>query len=245
MNKFLLKICGRGIMSVRGLAFVGIIVLTNFFGASATLEAAPVIFAFEAEITGIVPSADVGFSLPPEIVVGGVFNGLVTFEPPAFFGRDSDGASLQTEIGSVAFTATDLPFITIDDPGVFSGNSFSYTDMIQVGCIDISAEPCQAGASNIPSLMVSKFGLGFVDSTFPAINPLFDRLENPDVWNRFPVRRLVIEFTSESSIGFYQVIAEVGPVSVIPEPSALCQALLAVIGITCGVNRRKHLREIK
>lgn len=208
------------------------LVLLCFLGTCVASHAAPVTFAFEAEITEITPSADVGFTLPSEFALGESLDGLVTFEPPFTFGQDTENASLSISIGGISLDASGLTFET-EKVGFTTGNSTVIENRVL-----LMSESSSTGIFTLPaSLEVSQLALLIVGDS-STVNPLVDRIEDAAVLNRFEERRLLIDIQSESAVGDYRITAKVGPAMIIPEPASLTSASIALASVLLSRRRR-------
>jgi hypothetical protein len=226
-----------GKYSISGI--LGLIGLALSIIAPSTSQAAPVTFQFEAEITEIVPSADVNFSLPSEITIGGIFDGSVTYEPPAFFGLDTHDASLRSSLEAISFFANQLPLITDNDTGGTTGNSTVVNDIIRIQCDSTAA--CGNYSSNSPNLIVLDFALGLIGNS-DAINPLFETGLDPDAWNRLTnSRKLFLKLTSSTGMGTYAISANVGGVRSVPEAASLS---LGAFVLLLAIYKRRPLNII-
>jgi len=207
--------------------------------ASAESAAAPVTFRFEAEVTEITPSADASFALPSEIAINATLNGMVTFEPPLFFGYGlgTSGASLAVSTGPSFFLGDQLKFSSENDGGLCAGFiCYSWDSITVAGGADSQYVYSTIG----PSLVSQRgIGLGFRDE-FTTINPLFEYGLDQEAWNRFAFRRLTIELTSPVAAGSYLIFADVGPVRAVPEPASLCQAIFLTALTFLGFQPRKR-----
>jgi hypothetical protein len=202
-------------------------------------EASQLTFEFEAEVTDIVASPIVDFTLPPEIVVGGVFEGRLSFEPPLVFGQTTQNAAMHASIGSVSFLADGLEFVTENDFGFVVGGSVVSEDRIRVACGETIE--CNDIVSSVSNISVDDFGFALVgDST--SINPLFETGNDPKVWNRLSgMRRLFLELTSSAGAGSYTVHGTIGPVYGIPEPRSIELAvLMPTLVILASKSRRSR-----
>lgn len=198
--------------------------------------AAPVTFAFEAEITEVSPSADVDSTLPPEFDLGQLIDGLVTFEPPFTFGQDTEGASLSLSIDGTIVNGSRLTFDTARVIGG-TGNSVSSQESVS-----IRSENSSTIASTFPHpFSVSQIELLTIRNDFfdPPFNPLVDRIQNVSFWNSFESRRLFIDIRSGSSRVEYRIIALLGPATLVPEPASLATSF-AILAIATITHRRRR-----
>jgi len=247
MNQFLLRMRGRRMAGGRGLAIVGTLSLTIFLGASATLEAAPVTFRFEAEITSIDRSPDAMFDLPSNVMTGDTFSGLLQFEPFAF-GQSDESSSLKVNLGSEVFSVEDAPLTTANE--VFALDPigvYSIRNIVRIGCTGLSSlRPCNAFLSS-SSNDTQLADLGLFGATAREISEVLgeglisqgESLGDVEVWSRLMTRRIFMNFTSNSSPGSIQLEAVFGPMVVIPEPSSLSLILIGISGLTRQFLRRK------
>jgi len=248
MNKFVLKIRKRR-MRVRELALVGMIALVAMLSTKTTLEAAPVMFAFEAEITEINRSPDATFDLPSNAMVGDILNGLLQFEPFGF-GQSGEAESLKVNLGAEVFSVEGAPLATRNNfhsPIGGLTSNISILDTISVGCPGFGS--CDAVLSSSSSdIQLANIGIRLSGQVLPVQGigePLVEdlisqgeSLSNAELWNRLLSRGLFIEFTSNSALGNIQVGAQIGPMTVIPEPSSLSLILLGISIVTRQFLRR-------
>jgi len=226
MNGFLLRVCG----AVAGLVF----------GMSSTLEAAPVTFAFEAEVRSL--STGIPFDTGIDVAVGDTIAGSFTFTPDPGDGSDSldatqsddaatfvvDGKTFATTtvgegIRFMVFnnaTVLDGPVTTLDTirfGGVFDQLPAGTTMGIARGgwTIDIGA---------FPALEVNSDGF-LVDADFPLPSAMLP--SDIAAWNFMASRpgdifgpQLSISLRSNDG-GAVGINARLGEFILVPEPSAI------------------------
>lgn len=205
---------------------------------SRIVEAAPVTFAFEAVVTEINPSGDADFALPSEITLGQTLNGRVRFEPPQFFGVsgiDSEGAALSASVMSIGFAADQLSLDTQNDVGGGPVGNPNAQDSISV--YFTGTDITGVYSTNVPELSVVKFELG-LSGDASSFNPIFDSVADPKAWNRLDFRRMLLQLQSPSAAGNYVILAQVGPVVLIPEPASCC--FLVIGAALFAVNHRNR-----
>ncbi len=226
MNNFLFWICRRMMPSVLGLPFLGVLVLAALFSACSTIEAAPVAFRFEAEVTEI--QGDLNqLSLPISLDVGDSISGFLSF------GDEEDLRSL----------LLDGPHLTTD-AGILSLriNGETTEGKLNSGGANLELPDIDYPASTTSSSIL----LGWVPQTIPVpdwpgeiagvpwtanIRLYGDRgtIEKPDgvlnydAWNALNGARLF-----DLSIGYpvnvndpdtINILASLGDFIVVPEPA--------------------------
>jgi len=234
MKHFLLQIQKRR-MSVRELAFVGMISLTIFLGASATLVAAPVTFAFEAEITTV--SRGIPFDSGVDIAVGDTISGQFTFDPledcAEFDGpgqplgglcETTQPFSFSVEIDGATFRTSDYELKVRDNAPIQDFPSATVIDVIDSGGKLSPLDPL--GFSNIDSTASSfKMSLRGRSDSFAAANVS----ASVEIWNQPSLTR-TIGISLRDGVGHVVGFqAAVGRFFVIPEPSSFC--LLSLISL--------------
>jgi len=227
---------------------VGAAALVISLDAPVTVEAAPVTFAFEAEVTSIDRSPDATFDLPTNAMIGDILNGLLQFEPFGF-GQSGEATSLKVTLGSEVFSVESVPLVTRNNffgpmVGITPGGNI--TDDIRVGCPGFGL--CAAVLSSSSSdIQLAHLGLGLSGQVpiqgigEPLVEDLISQgesLGDADVWNRLLGRRVFMTFTSSSGPGSIQLEAVIGPMAVIPEPSSLMLTLIGLISMTRHFLRR-------
>jgi len=214
--------------------FVAVAVLV--FGASSAIQAAPVTFAFDAEITLIDRSPDATFDLPSNAMVGDALSGLLQFEPFSF-GQSIQASNLSVNLGSEIFSIEGAPLTTQNNLALaLHPVGVAIVDSIGVGlCPSISScTVALSSSSNDIELAhlwlwlsgVTEYEIGSGEGLIGTGESLGDA----DVWNRLTNRRVFMTFISSSGPGSIQLEAVIGSMTAIPEPSSL---MLMMIGATC------------
>ncbi len=226
---------------VSGLPFLAALSVAFLLGAQVTLQAAPMTFAFEAEISSV--SLGIPFDSGIDFSVGDTISGQFTFEP---FEEDCAVTSgpiqplgctrLQSNTFLVDVNGTEIESSSYEINVLNNGGVTGFpqlTDLLQPrggGLMSQSA----AGSINIDSAS-SGFSMSLVGPT--------DSIEfasipgSPLAWNQFNLERslnITLRDGHGGAIGFQ---ADVSQFFVIPEPSCLCLAILALATCTaprCG-----------
>ncbi len=240
MNHFLLRICRRVMPRVLGLHLVGAFVLAALFSACSAVEAAPVTFAFEAEVASVI-EVNWGAGVPFAVNVDDVL--VSSFELDSFSGgpqRIQTGA-LSFEVAGYEFSLTGFVLTVENDDAPDAiplrgrlaaplntpivDQAPGITDSLFFSCIDPFDLSCGSLAGNEDIVFGPRIAL-IGDRTVHASTELTTDLT---IWNAFSFRELVLLFRNESTGGTTRIGAYVGSVSQIPEPAS------GILAILCGV----------
>jgi len=233
MNHFLLRVCAAAVL---------------VFGTSATLEAAPVTFVFEATVDFISPGAS--FDSEIDLEEGDVITGQFTFEPNA-----GDGSSALVvnqpynftvningvELSTAAFETTvrDDAYSIIDCgdcPGFVISDrlSLSGSNLMEVG--DIALSNLDADSSGFQMQLEEWFGDPYwsgMDILGAAEIPA-----GPEAWNLFSRRSLQV-WLGDGQGGIFSLNATVGQFTIVPEPCSGSLILSVVVsGLAARTGRR-------
>jgi len=237
MNHFLLMVGGRMMPSVRGLAFVGVFAVL-MFGTQAMLQAAPVTFAFDAEITTV--SRGIPFDSGVDFAVGDTISGQFTLDPledcAVFDGPVQPLGDLCATTQSSSFTV-DINGAILRTPG------FDLDVRNDTLILDSSL------ATDIDSIESRGGNLSPLDPiSFPNIDPATSSFNmslwafahrlsitsvpgSVETWNQFRLKRVISIHLRDGLGNVMGFQAAVGDFSVIPEPSTLCLVILISLGI--------------
>jgi len=239
MNKFVLKMRKWGMMSVRGLALCGTIALVLLLANGPVLEAAPVTFAFEAEVSRVdlLSPAD----LPFTVENGDVLTGQFTFEPldaePGLFGFGPSSTETVQEFDfslSVESTILSKPSYTlqvIDNNRVIDSSLFS--DQILFGVLGKPLAP----RVPVPGTDNLFWGLRLLLPADGSVLTGPDISSDSEVWNQFK-GHFILNFQEASGTNISTVLSIRGSIRnflVVPEPSTFC---LAIVACCCAFSRK-------
>jgi len=235
MGSNLFQLRKRVIVRVRNFPFMVAIVLAVLLCECSTLQAAPVTFQFEAEITSINRSPDATFDLPANAMIGGVFSGSLQFEP-FDFGQSGEASSLKVHLGTEVFSAEGAPLTTQNNLTLaLHPVGSAIIDSIGVGCsgsctavLSSSSNDLELAGLILSLSGVTEYEIGSGDGLITQGESLGD----VDVWNRLSAaRQLNLTFTSNTGSGRIWFGAAIGPMVAIPEPSSLVLLMLGAAGL--------------
>jgi hypothetical protein len=225
-------------ISIRGLLWP-IAVTVVVFGCSVVgqrLQAAPVTFAFDAEVTSVYRSPSLSFELPFEVSVGDTIHGRFTFEPAPLGRMGRQDLGMQFEISGVKLHSPiyDLRiFLNQYPPDGFE--PFEPLDHMFLSCSPLSGQSgCFSGtvpgASHItwrPFMSLS--------ANSPLLNN-HDLIGDPEVWNQFSARSIELSFASTGGLVFFG--AAMGSIVAVPEPHSV---IIASCGMIAAVLRSPRI----
>ncbi len=234
MFEFGMKI-KTAVLRVLVLAFVGL-------GMAAGARAAPVTFAFEAEVidVDVLAPAD----LPFTVENGDVLKGQFTFEPvdeqpgpgvqPGPIGASSMTDTIQEFGFSVTINTTVMSssryLLRVTD-NASSVDAISFFDLIALQtCTALDDPQCQPEA--IPGSDDIAWGFFWSLSADASVLDGPDIPDDLSVWHQFAPRIISLNFQELGSAGVLRVNAQVTSISMIPEPSSSCLVLLFCIAIS-------------
>jgi len=232
---------GRRMPGVRGLAIEGVLVLMIATCASLSLKAAPVTFAFEAEVIRV--DEKLPADLPFSVETGDILTGRFTFEPvdaePDILGTPPnlvlDGPSSTDTVQEFNFS------ITIDST-VVSTSSYAlqardnspaidapfFTDNISLSCSSVGSNSCQPGtvpdAENI--IWFFRLSIGADGSSLAGA----DISADPEVWSQF-AGQISLTFQDKGIADVLSLSAQINNFTVVPEPSAQCLFLPVIVAL--------------
>ena len=215
-------------------------VSSALLAAGTALPAAPVTFAFDADVVSVspVPTSNVG--LPFDVNVGDVIHGKFSFEPSPVgsIGRQDTGIEfrlrglvLKSPSFDISFADRQIPPIMLTDP---TADPLEAVDSIYISC---SSLPSQTQCS--PDIVPGSVGVHwrpFMSLHGPSpIFTSYDLVGDTDFWNVFANRSLDLHFVSQ--MAGTTVSALIGPMTVVPEPTALFAAFTASILLIAASSR--------
>jgi hypothetical protein len=183
------------------------------------LQAAPVTFAFDAEITNIYVSPSASFDLPFEVDVGDTIHGRFTFEPAPLGRMGRQDLGLQFEIGGVQLQSPtyDLSIALRQYPPL-GFEPFEPFDLISVSC-SILSNYAQCEPGTVPGASHINWRTLMTMAAAPPILSSHDLIGDVELWNSFQARSVDLNFTSSGlGGGLVSVSAEVGRMFIVPEP---------------------------
>jgi len=236
MHDFLLRVCGM----------VAVLV----FGMSSTLEAAPVTFAFDAEISSV--SLGIPFDSGIDFSVGDTISGQFTFQPFEENCAIADGPfqpfgctkpqlfSFSMEIDGINLSVNSYEIDTLNNTGVFDGAGPVVQDFLEPRGRGLSPAEASRPISIDPAS--SGFGMmlrgGASSINFASIPG------SPDVWNQFNLERSLNIFVLDGNGGVIRIRAVVGQFSIVPEPTSLALAMTFISISTMLARRRSPQAEM-
>jgi len=235
MHDSFLRVCGR---MVRGLAFV----LAVLLGSGAVLQAAPVTFAFDAEVDQVTGNSD-GLV---QVVPGDIIHGSFTYEPTPFGVRSKQLNDLSFNVNGLQLASEVYEIILENDAALPSTAVFPGTPIFP-GIIDAAHIACSFATNkctpeNIPSQIEWKWS-PFI--TFSGNSSILanEELTSDLNWNGFGFRELQLRLENPSPDLGLSIQAIIGPLTLVPEPSAV---FLAIIGFGLALlslsQRQNHER---
>jgi hypothetical protein len=204
-------------MTIAG--FAGYIAtLAVLFSTAAPSHATPISFAFDGAVTAIDKSFNANFDLPFAVAPGDVMTGRLTIDPLTF-GSIGNAPSLVLTLGSVVFSATDVPIFAIDNDYLAVGFTIvGPNDSISVDCKQIPG--CSAKSTPIPGILLSGITMG-VWSRGQDIVHGGENLADVKPWNLLPLRAMGVELSSTAGTGTIDIVSTLGPLRAAPEPTSV------------------------
>jgi hypothetical protein len=196
-------------------------------------QAAQITFAFDATVTEIVDPNDVAMLLPFQPALGQSMSGKVSFTAVPISQSSPQDASIHLRFADEDFSASSLRLVTENDVFVLVGFDVQGPfDSLTVSC-GINVE-CPQTSSSVLGIDLTYLGIGLAGGDVVSAGAPTD---SPVLWNLFPSRRLLLTLSHDEASGPLMIVADVGPVRLIPEPTS---ALLFVLGVM-PLAYRRHL----
>ncbi len=252
MSNFLFQLRNWITPRVRVLPFLAVLSVAFLLGAQTTLQAAPVTFAFEAEVASVIDSGG-GAGLPFTVAVGDAL--FSSFELDSFSGGPgyAQTGALSFEIAGNEFSLEGF-LVTVENdhvpdavplrgsiadplntPIVDQGPGVS--DRLSLSCDSPFSLTCALlnGSGNIEfSPQIALFG----DQTLIDSTELFT---DPAIWNMFSFREMSLLFRNGTTEGTTRIGVYIGPLSFVPEPTSSCLTVSFAVLLAVFVQRRWKL----
>ncbi len=184
---------------------------------SRTCRAAPVTFAFDAQITTVFQS-DTGFEFPFEASVGDTIRGRFSFEPSPLGKIGPQDLGIQFDIADLLLQSPTYEIaLSRNLPPPLGSEDIGLIDTISVACSFLSTRP-QCSPGTVPGRTDIRWRLSMQLGGESPILSSFDLIGDPDIWNSFTGRSLELDFFTPGVGGGF-VGAIVGPINAVPEPN--------------------------
>jgi hypothetical protein len=210
--------------------------------SSVIVQAEPVTFRFEAEVTDI----DVLFpaDLPFAVKVGDRIRGQFSFEPtdvptdtPSTNTIQNFGVSFELE--STELASNDYFLRVRNDNPVVDAPELT-TDDIWLGCASSGAESCHPNILQATDNLIWWFSLPLVGDG--AVLDGADIPGDPNVWQHFAPGYLALTFQEVDFADVLRITARIDKFSAVPEPTSAVTSLIALLIGSLATASRQHSR---